>query len=404
MHLAVLSLKPCWEDPASPTGLATDGGFPYQMAALAELFDRTTVIVPRRPGPAPPGLRALTGTGLDVRTFPEPPGQDLRRKLSLLLRLPWLLPKLWRWVGEADAVHAVVPGDIGVLGIPLALLRRRRLFVRHCGTWPIHGSKTIQATATDRVLHRLLLSLARRSWKPGRAPVILATGGGENDPVPSRAGRAGVSWIFSTTLRSAELERPEKPFWRPEAGEPLRLITAGRLTRGKNAAAVVRAVQKLRNENVDVVLDILGHGPERQALETLAKTNNDDGAISFHGNKSHQEVLEHLDRAHVMVFPTRVTEGFPKAVLEAMACGTLVLAPRVSVLPLLLAESGVLLDGTDPETVATALRRVVEGPGTAAALAANGRQTARRYTLEAWRDAIGERLTGAWGTLREDGR
>jgi hypothetical protein len=45
MKLAVFSHKGCWPCAASPTGYATDGGFPFQMAAIAELFDETVLPV-----------------------------------------------------------------------------------------------------------------------------------------------------------------------------------------------------------------------------------------------------------------------------------------------------------------------------------------------------------------------
>ena len=134
MRLVVLSYKTCWPSAESPTGYATHGGFPLQMAALSELFDRTTLVLPRSSAPGPDGLLPLAGRNLSVSPVPEPAGRDLRRKIALLGWLPRHLPALFRAVGRADAVHAVVPGDVGSLGIVLAILRRRRLFVRHCGT------------------------------------------------------------------------------------------------------------------------------------------------------------------------------------------------------------------------------------------------------------------------------
>jgi glycosyltransferase involved in cell wall biosynthesis len=349
------------------------------MAALSELFDRTTLVLPRRVGPPPAGLRSLAGRRLSVAAVPEPRGRGVLRKLSFLAWLPLRLPALWRAAGEADAVHAAVPGDVGTLGIVLALARRKRLFVRHCGTW----GQT--ATVADRALRRLLLGIAERH-------VVFATGGGSDAP----SGRPEIGWIFSTTLAEAELAAlPRAEPWRP--GRPPRLIAVGRLTRGKNVASAIRALAEIRAEYPGATLDVLGHGPELDALVALAERLGLAGAVTFHGNLSHEDVLARLAASHLLVFPTRVAEGFPKAVLEAMACGVPALASAVSVIPDLLAEGrGFLLDDATPEAVAAGLRRAFSDPDRLARAAEASRRHAARFTLERWRDAIGERLEEAW--------
>src|SRR5205823_17011 len=45
-RLVVISHKECWPSSQSPTGYATDGGFPFQMQALSELFASTTLLIP----------------------------------------------------------------------------------------------------------------------------------------------------------------------------------------------------------------------------------------------------------------------------------------------------------------------------------------------------------------------
>lgn len=382
MHLVVFSHKPCWPDRTSASGYATDGGFPLQMRAISELFDRTTLVLPRSRSPRPGGLTPLEGRRVEVDAFPEPPGTGMRRKLAWLVlgvvRLPWL----WRRAGRGDAIHAAVPGDVGFLGLVLALLRRRRIFVRHCGTW---GNA---ATLADRLLHRLLVRVA------GERCVVLATGGGEEPPSSENA---AIGWIFSTSLEAAEIEDAE-----PVPGPP-RLIHVGRLTSGKNASATIRALAELRRERPRLVVDVLGRGPEEARLRALARELGLEDAVIFHGNLDHDGVMEHLRRAHVLVFPTQVAEGFPKAVLEALACGVPVVAPRVSVLPHLLRRGGgLLLDDLEPATVAAAVRRLLDDPVEHARHADAGRRIAREHTLEAWRDAIGRRLEAAWGERLRD--
>jgi len=56
MNLAIVSHKECWRDPNSPSGYSTVGGFPYQIEAFTDLFDRVTLIIALRDSPPPSGI------------------------------------------------------------------------------------------------------------------------------------------------------------------------------------------------------------------------------------------------------------------------------------------------------------------------------------------------------------
>jgi glycosyltransferase involved in cell wall biosynthesis len=326
-------------------------------------------------------LTVLRGNGLETVPLPEPAGTGLRRKLGLPF---WLLGHglhLWREIGRGDAVHALVPGDIGTLGLLLALLRRKPLLVRHCGTW---GDRS---TAANRFLAWLLPRIA------GGRNVVLATGGG---PEPPAGGRGRVPWIFSTSLSQKELEGlPLAAPWRP--GEKLRLICVGRLSRGKNAEACIAALPLLLDKGLDVELTLVGDGDQRQTLERLVGQRKLEDQVRFAGNLSHEGVMAALGRSHLFAFPTRVAEGFPKAVLEAMACGLPILVPAVSVLPSLVqAGGGTLLADTQPEDVAQGILRLTARPEALGELGLRCRALAEGLTLEAWRDEIAGHLRQAW--------
>jgi glycosyltransferase involved in cell wall biosynthesis len=359
------------------------GGFPFQMRAIAGLFDHTTLVVMQRQSPPPANLIPLTGHNLRVRALPEPKAQGWKRKLAVL----GFIPALWREISGADAVHAPVPGDIGTLGLLIALARRRPLFVRHCGTW---GD---QSTLANRFLAWLLPRIA------GGGNVVMATGGAGTPPCPQNP---AVEWIFSTTLSEKELaDLPAAAPW--HRGERLRLITVGRLAEAKNIQAAIRALPLIRQQCPDVHLDIVGDGSYRAALEHLIAEMGLSDLVTLHGNVDHNEVLRLLGAAHLFVFPTRVAEGFPKALLEAMACGLPAVAPPVSVIPHLLRDGGgALLSDTEPASIAAAVVDLTSDEARFAQMAARARASSRGYTLERWQAIIGARLEQAWGPLRAD--
>ena len=70
-RLAVFSHKLCWPSGSSPTGFATDGGFPFQMGALAEAFGETRIVVPVAKSGNTTSEAPLAGPGLP--SAPSPP-------------------------------------------------------------------------------------------------------------------------------------------------------------------------------------------------------------------------------------------------------------------------------------------------------------------------------------------
>jgi glycosyltransferase involved in cell wall biosynthesis len=115
---------------------------------------------------------------------------------------------------------------------------------------------------------------------------------------------------------------------------------------------------------------------------------------------NHDRVLAILGSAHIFCFPTD-SEGFPKAVHEALACGLPVITTPVSVLPQLIGDrNGILLNDIQPQTIAQAILDLISDEQRFHEMGRNAQQTAQAYSLEAWRDQIGQKLGQAWGPLR----
>jgi len=382
MNLAVFSHKPCWRSAVSPTGFATDGGFPMQMAALSELFESTRLVVPCLPGGARSGETALQGRHLTVVPVAMPRGGDSTRKLALPAWFARHGALLVREVRRADAVHTPIPGDIGTLGMLIAYGLRKPLFVRHCGNW------LAPRTAAERFWRNFMEKHA------GGRNVMLATGGGD-DPPSTR--NANVRWIFSTSLREEEVSRLAQPRCAVDR-DRLVMVHVGRQELEKGAGVALRALPLLPG----AVLHVVGDGSALTRWRSEATELGLADRVVFHGRVGHEAVIDALRAANLFVFPTTSSEGFPKAVHEALACGLPVVTTRVSVLPSLIGRGcGVLLDHATPEAVAAAVRACTSSADEYARMSETALQVAREYTLERWRDTIGSLLGRAWGeTLR----
>lgn len=95
--------------------------------------------------------------------------------------------------------------------------------------------------------------------------------------------------------------------------EKLILITTGSLIKRKCVDTIVRGISLSKRE--DILLLIIGDGPERENLEGML---NNEQRIRFLGFQNN--VDEYLNCADSIISAS-LSEGLPNGILEAMACG-----------------------------------------------------------------------------------
>jgi glycosyltransferase involved in cell wall biosynthesis len=160
------------------------------------------------------------------------------------------------------------------------------------------------------------------------------------------------------------------------------VLAVCRLESQKGVDVAVRALASVRASHPDAHLVVLGEGPERPKLASIAR----QAGVPLHLLGRVPDVTAWLRRASVLVHPVR-WEGFGLAVLEAMLAGLPVIASDVSSLPELVAdgETGVLVPPDDPEALAAGLRRVLDDP--AGFGAAGLRRAEERFSVPRMADA-----------------
>jgi len=187
--------------------------------------------------------------------------------------------------------------------------------------------------------------------------------------------------------------------WQP--GKRLTIAFVARLTPEKNLRALLQALPILKKEFHDVKLLVAGDGIEFPSLSQMTKELKITENVKFLGNISHEDVLKVLARSHLFIFPTKVNEGFPKAVVEAMACGLPIIASQVSVIPQLINNCGRLLKNTEPATIAEAIIKLLSDPKELVHLGSNAQNEARLYSLERWQLLIKNELKLAWDNFKD---
>jgi glycosyltransferase involved in cell wall biosynthesis len=379
-RVCVVTFKECWQ--ANDGAWYSSGGFPIQMAAIASLFDEMTLVIvqvePRAGGVALPSQARVIGLA-------SPVGLDLRRKLSVVARLPYYLARISREIRVADAVHTPLPGDLALLGFLTALALRKPLLARYGGSWSLTGETTVMNRITRQCMR----------FAAGGRNVMLATGAGREPPA------RGMTWIFASAISQREIAVIQPDLDRP-GGTPLRLIYAGRLSPEKGIQDLIEAMALLGAGQAKGArlprLTVVGDGPQRDDLVRQVERSQCGDLVHFTGQLAREDLLAELCRSDVCVLPS-LSESFCKARLDAMLCGVPVMTTDVGFGRDIVGadgERGWLVPSGRASRLASALRRVNEHRPDWPALRRRCRAFAETLTVDAWTATIGQACAERW--------
>jgi L-malate glycosyltransferase len=182
----------------------------------------------------------------------------------------------------------------------------------------------------------------------------------------------------------------------------LRILYVGRLHAQKSLETLLAAMSMLDlgPDRPPAILDLVGEGPERSALEKRATELGLDERVVFHGERL--DVSEFHAQADVFVLPS-MAEGVSNALLEAMAAGLPAVVSDIPGNAQVLAEGGGLLfPAGDGRALAENLRRVLSNDEFRTEVGLAARRAAGRYTIDdvasRYRDLY-EALVGRWSAV-----
>jgi glycosyltransferase involved in cell wall biosynthesis len=160
------------------------------------------------------------------------------------------------------------------------------------------------------------------------------------------------------------------------------IVAVGRLAPQKGYDVLLPAFARIAADHPSWRLAILGEGPQRHELATFAASLGITRRVDFRGWLP--EPGEILACADMFVMASHY-EGFPNALLEAMACGLPVVSTRSVAAAEIIAdgEDGLLTPVGDVDALANAMRRLIEDDALRARLARNAARVSERYSLDA---------------------
>ena len=153
------------------------------------------------------------------------------------------------------------------------------------------------------------------------------------------------------------------PYRPPQPGETWRLVTCGRLHRGKGHQEVIEAVSLLREQGRDVHLTILGEGTYRHELEQLVDELTLTDTVTLRGSVGENTVRDELENAHLFVLGSH-DEAIGVATMEAMAMALPVVVTDVGGVRELVHDSvhGTLVEARSSTALADAIASLLDEP------------------------------------------
>jgi glycosyltransferase involved in cell wall biosynthesis len=205
-------------------------------------------------------------------------------------------------------------------------------------------------------MHRLLKPLTRWIWRRADRVVALSESLGRltAHTLPGLGYAVVPNGVDLELFHPPEVARQPRP-------SPVRCLAVARLVERKGLGCLIRAFALLERGRFQ--LDIVGDGPDRQALRELAAHHGLAEEIRFLGSLSRATVAERYREADLFTLPS-TAESFGNVFAEALASGLPIVASQVGGIPDLVehGHNGLLVTPGDPHSLAQAIRYLADDP------------------------------------------
>jgi glycosyltransferase involved in cell wall biosynthesis len=322
----------------------------------------------------------------EMTTEPGPPSKGFWRYARIFRRvMSRRAIALARQIGGVDLVYGheilgVLAGRVAAdaLGVPLVT--------------------RFQGTELSRFLDdRLRLLSYRRRVEALRTPadlVIMANDGTQGDKVLDLVGVPKDRYRFwMNGVVKEDVYRPNVD----AAGLRRRLgiadgdvfvLHTGRMFHWKRIDRHLRVIERAAREFPHFKAVFIGDGPERQAVEALAKALRLEGRVVFLGAMPHDEVMNYLNACDIYISFYDLS-NLSNSLIESCVCGKCIVTTASGGTTDLLTDgaSGVVVpQHDDVEAIAAGLVRVLKDPRERARLAEGARR--RGAELKTWEERM----------------
>ncbi|WP_167597891.1 glycosyltransferase family 4 protein [Leeuwenhoekiella sp. ZYFB001] len=233
-----------------------------------------------------------------------------------ILVLPGILKRIYKVMLGADHIHLRCPGNIGLLGaIVQVFFPKKKKTAKYAGNW--------DPKAKQPWSYKLQKWILRNSFLTKNMQVLVY--GDWSDQSKN------IKPFFTATY--TEADKKALPLRKYDL--PLRFLFVGGLVPGKRPLYVLELVSELISKGFPSELHFYGDGPQKELLLEFITEHHLEKSAFLHGNQSAAAVAEAYTKSHFLILPSK-SEGWPKAIAEAMWWGAIPIATAISCVPWML--------------------------------------------------------------------
>lgn len=203
-----------------------------------------------------------------------------------------------------------------------------------------------------------------------------------NRQIASSLKRMGVRnvMVIPSVYIKLDVFRPLNPH---SSRRPV-VLSASRLVPEKGLELLIEAVPVLARDFPGLEVRIVGDGPERGPLKSLADRLGVGSVVRFYGWVGQDELVRHYNEAAVFVCTSHY-EGGPRTVFEAAACQTPFVSTAVGLVPEVFnhGREGFIVRERDPVKIAEYISALLNDPELREGMGERGREiVAREFEWE----------------------
>lgn len=344
------------------------GPYVKEMNLWIRYTDDVTIIAPV--GKEPPGPIDLPYGRTHLRVIKVDPVSftTLGNSILSIARLPKIFLIILRQMRRAQHIHLRCPGNMGLIGCFAQIFFPKKIkTAKYAANWDPHCKQPFTYRIQQELIRNTFLTKNMTGLVYGVWPDHTIN----------------IKPFFTASYTSNHL----KPLPARTLNNRIDLLFVGLLREGKNPMLSARVCQQLNESGIEANLHIYGEGIERRTLEKFAGENKIQNKIILHGNQPQFILQQAYQNCHFLIFLSR-SEGWPKAVAEAMWWGCLPITSPVSCVPEMIGfgERGDIVHSVDE--VCERIRYYKNHSEIYRQKAKKAAEWAREYTIERFESEI----------------
>lgn len=299
---------------------------------------------------------------------------SLRSIFNTLFLIPNIFITIFKSMKQADHIHLRCPGNMGLIGcLAQILFPKKQKSAKYAGNW--------DPKATQPWSYRLQKWLLSNTFLTKNMQVLVY------GDWPNQT--KNIKPFFTATYSDSEIE--ETPV--KNLNTSIKCLFVGALTQGKRPLYAIQLVEAVKKKGVNIHLELLGEGHERNTLENYICKNKLNDFVTLKGNQTKEETKIAYQNSHFLILPSK-SEGWPKVVAEAMFWGCVPLVTSVSSVPFMVdyGKRGMILSMNFKKDL-EAFYRFLNDNIAYQSFSENSQFWSRTFTVEKFESEIAKLLT-----------